>query len=178
VFCAPEAAAAIKSYSPELIVHGLRAHGATDLLESRLSSLHALAIGPGLGRDRFMQDIAAHVIQTSELPLVLDGDALYWLAQGSNYESIVGRTKTVLTSNKVEYDRLARAMGIAEDAPFKEFLNRLNGVTVIRKGNVDEIGNSLASEILKCKEEASARRCGGQGDVLVGATVVFMAWAQ
>ena len=50
VFCAPEAAAAIKSYSPELIVHGLRAHGATDLLESRLSSLHALAIGPGLVR--------------------------------------------------------------------------------------------------------------------------------
>ena len=57
-------------------------------------------------------------------------DALYWLAQGSNYESIVGRTKTVLTPNKVEYDRLARAMGIAEDAPFEEFLNRFAGIRV------------------------------------------------
>ncbi|EDM08824.1 similar to RIKEN cDNA 0710008K08 (predicted), isoform CRA_b [Rattus norvegicus] len=52
VFCAREAAPVIKSYSPELIVHPvLDSSDAVEEVEKWLPRLHALVVGPGLGRD-------------------------------------------------------------------------------------------------------------------------------
>uniref|UniRef100_A0A7N9CBH5 ATP-dependent NAD(P)H-hydrate dehydratase n=1 Tax=Macaca fascicularis TaxID=9541 RepID=A0A7N9CBH5_MACFA len=52
VFCASAAAPVIKAYSPELIVHPvLDSPSAVDEVEKWLPRLHALVVGPGLGRD-------------------------------------------------------------------------------------------------------------------------------
>ncbi|KAM7111370.1 ATP-dependent (S)-NAD(P)H-hydrate dehydratase isoform 3-T3 [Molossus nigricans] len=52
VFCTREAAPVIKSYSPELIVHPvLDSPDAVSEVEKWLPRLHALVVGPGLGRD-------------------------------------------------------------------------------------------------------------------------------
>ncbi|XP_024434599.2 ATP-dependent (S)-NAD(P)H-hydrate dehydratase isoform X5 [Desmodus rotundus] len=52
VFCTREAAPVIKSYSPELIVHPvLDSPDAVHEVEKWLPRLHALVVGPGLGRD-------------------------------------------------------------------------------------------------------------------------------
>ncbi|XP_034521369.1 ATP-dependent (S)-NAD(P)H-hydrate dehydratase isoform X1 [Ailuropoda melanoleuca] len=52
VFCTREAAPVIKSYSPELIVHPvLDRPSAVSNVEEWLPRLHALVVGPGLGRD-------------------------------------------------------------------------------------------------------------------------------
>ncbi|PNJ78213.1 NAXD isoform 4 [Pongo abelii] len=52
VFCASAAAPVIKAYSPELIVHPvLDSPSAVHEAEKWLPRLHALVVGPGLGRD-------------------------------------------------------------------------------------------------------------------------------
>ncbi|PNI38254.1 NAXD isoform 4 [Pan troglodytes] len=52
VFCASAAAPVIKAYSPELIVHPvLDSPNAVREVEKWLPRLHALVVGPGLGRD-------------------------------------------------------------------------------------------------------------------------------
>ena len=68
VFCEERAAAPIKSYSPELIVHGVLREGEApaqarerqaDQISKWFPALTALVVGPGLGRDETMQAVAA-----------------------------------------------------------------------------------------------------------------------
>ena len=76
-------------------------------------NLHALVIGPGLGRDPLMQATAAAIIsaaRSANLPLVLDADALFLLQ--SQPELVKGYKECVLTPNVVEFGRLAQAAGV------------------------------------------------------------------
>jgi ATP-dependent NAD(P)H-hydrate dehydratase len=120
IFCAEEAAIPIKSYSPELIVHpylpterslGLdkrdekwqhEVGAAVDKIAEVLPRLDTLVIGPGLGRDAVMQEITRRLIgeaKTLNLPLVLDGDALYLVSLEP--QLIQGYQNTILTPNAV-----------------------------------------------------------------------------
>src|ERR1700712_4811915 len=76
---------------------------------SMLSRLHVVVIGPGLGRDKVMQDTCARVIQEARkqnIPFVLDADGLF-LAQ-TRPELVDGYTECILTPNVVEFGRLAK----------------------------------------------------------------------
>jgi ATP-dependent NAD(P)H-hydrate dehydratase len=50
----------------------------------------------------------------------------------------------------------------------------LGGVTVLRKAEHDVI--SSGSDVFILKESGSARRCGGQGDILAGCVSVALHW--
>lgn len=119
LFCVEEAAVPIKSYSPELIVHPLLRSDASvarlpaseradalktsiDRIAQVLPRLDALVIGPGLGRDTAVQDVARQLIHraiAAEMPIVLDGDALYLVSLAP--QLIQGYTKAILTPNGV-----------------------------------------------------------------------------
>ena len=92
VFCQPEAAAPIKSYSPELIVYPYLPHSsatqhtadeAAKRVIDSLSRLHALVVGPGLGRNSMSSTRHAIVSAAREsgIPIVLDGDATFMLSE-------------------------------------------------------------------------------------------------
>ena len=71
--CHPDAGATIKTYSPDLIVQRvLDEQQGLDALRKHLEGLfprvHALVLGPGLGRDDFMQEAASVVIQVRKHP--------------------------------------------------------------------------------------------------------------
>ncbi|KAL0938668.1 YjeF domain containing protein [Colletotrichum truncatum] len=133
VICTPGAAATIKTYSPNLMVHPLMRQSPSDEAPSgskdahtdadqiskpiveMLSRLHVLVIGPGLGRDPLMQDTVALVIRAARersIPLVLDADALQLVQKKP--ELVKGYTLAVLTPNVVEFSRLCDALGIDE----------------------------------------------------------------
>lgn len=119
IFCTQEAATPLKSYSPELIVHPLlrsdssfagvsaaqRADSlneAADKIEQVFSRLDVLVLGPGLGRDAAVQELTkqlVHRARVAQLPLVLDGDALFIVSQEPAL--IQGYTHAVLTPNAV-----------------------------------------------------------------------------
>lgn len=84
VICTEAAAVPIKSYSPELIVHPILASEESKIsckqsikqVTDMLERFTALVIGPGLGRDERVMDVATGIIEScrdTNIPLILDG---------------------------------------------------------------------------------------------------------
>jgi ATP-dependent NAD(P)H-hydrate dehydratase len=143
--------------------------------------LHSMVIGPGLGRDEHMQKcgrISLEVAKKNGLWLVVDADGL-WLLQNEP-ELIRGYKKAILTPNVVEFGRLCDRLKITEekgsDEAVKALAKALDGPTLLVKGQTDRITDG--ESMLVVDEPGGLKRCGGQGDVLSGATSTFLAWAQ
>lgn len=76
-------------------------------LTAWIKPLSALVIGPGLGRDPLVLACAMAAISAArdrDLPVVLDGDALF--ALNSDLDLVQGYTRCILTPNPAEYRRL------------------------------------------------------------------------
>ncbi|KAL9135969.1 MAG: hypothetical protein Q9175_002812 [Cornicularia normoerica] len=194
VICTPPAANVIKTYSPNLMVHPMMREinqvpaspePASELASpiiNMLGNLHAVVIGPGLGRDKLMQATVAAVIKAARaknVPLVLDADAL-WLIQNQP-ELVHGYKECVLTPNVVEFGRLAEAVGLGEDdlpdtgeAGCKKLAKALGGVVVVRKGGVDWISDG--EKAIVGDGEGGRKRSGGQGDTLTGSIGTLLAY--
>ena len=96
-----DASAAVDFIQPELM---LRAAETIDM-----PSLTALAVGPGLGRSERAR-VALDSALKSELPLVLDADALNFLAQDASLAQLLTQraSPTLLTPHPAEAARLLR----------------------------------------------------------------------
>lgn len=183
VFCTRDAALVIKSYSPDLIVHPvLDSPQAKVEVDNWLPRLHVLVVGPGLGRDNALLGSVTGILLAArdrDLPVVIDADGLWLVAQEPSL--IHGRRNVVLTPNHVEFRRLWEAV-LKEPmdsgdghAAVQRLSQALGNVTVVRKGQQDVMSDG--QEVLVCNQEGSARRCGGQGDILSGSLGVLLHWA-
>ncbi|KAI3625991.1 hypothetical protein CBS9595_001352 [Malassezia furfur] len=190
--CSPEAAPALKTYSPDLIVQPLLdpeedVEVVRKAFRGTFERLHSLVVGPGLGRDPKLQNLARVAIEearAADLYLVVDADGL-WLVQ-NDPKTVQGYKRAVLTPNVVEFGRLCDAMvrmkltqNIDRKDPNKtaQLLSEaLGGVTILEKGGVDRI--ATPNEIAISDIEGGLKRCGGQGDLLSGTLGTFLAWAQ
>ncbi|KAG7144285.1 hypothetical protein HYQ46_006977 [Verticillium longisporum] len=185
VICTPAAAAVIKTYSPNLMVHPLMRQSPAASADTRSSTdtskknaetdperiassvadmlprLHVLVIGPGLGRDPLMQATVARV----------------------DPSLVRGYAKAVLTPNVVEFSRLCKALGVDEDKVTSEggetgkveaLARELDGVTIIQKGGSDYISNGKTTLVVDL--QGGKKRSGGQGDTLTGAIATFLGW--
>ncbi|CAG0921756.1 unnamed protein product [Notodromas monacha] len=187
VFCRPEAAVVIKSYSPELIVHPiLCTPGCEAKFDEWLSRLNAIVVGPGLGRDADLDELFPKILTSvvkKELLLVVDGDGLFLLQK--HLDLVKGYGKCMLTPNAMEFQRLEKAVGFSPtsfDAPDTELqtsvarlASHLGSLTVVRKGRSDIISNGVVT--FDCSLPGSPRRCGGQGDLLSGSVATLAFWA-
>ncbi|ACO63890.1 hypothetical protein MICPUN_82051 [Micromonas commoda] len=187
VFCAEGAGQVIKSYSPELIVHPYLREGVKDVTPW-LHRMDAIVVGPGLGRDPTMSEIAKRIIAFAherDVPLVIDADGLRVLMEDQGL--IGGPGRAVLTPNKAELGRFSAQIARTRGDPPPEttmaqaryVTAQLDGPVVVAKGEVDIVGRRTSSfrRHLVCDEPGSPRRCGGQGDVLAGSIATFLAWA-
>ncbi|KAI1088455.1 Ribokinase-like protein [Rostrohypoxylon terebratum] len=201
VICTPAAAAVIKTYSPNLMVHPLMRQSSpshhsdppspdsdpthiSGQIIDLLPRLHVLVVGPGLGRDPLMQETCARVLAAArerKMPVVLDADALALVTKTP--ELIHGWREVVLTPNVVEFGRLWKGLkdnpdeaGTGADTPERvEALSRmLGGVTIVQKGAKDLISNGDTT--LTVDVTGGLKRSGGQGDTLTGSIATMLAW--
>ncbi|KAJ5215850.1 YjeF C-terminal domain carbohydrate kinase-like protein [Penicillium cinerascens] len=206
VVCERSAAPVVKSYSPNLMVHPLLpstesvkdpnsidASALAGPIIGMLSRLHALVIGPGLGRDGVTLKVVAEVIKEARsrsIPFVLDADGLMIVTEDPNL--IKGYKECILTPNVVEFGRLAKALGVKvasqaeitqegngdktskESAACEELSKALGGVTILQKGPHDVISNGVTSIVSDIK--GGLKRSGGQGDTLTGSLGTLLAW--
>ncbi|KAL0271482.1 UNVERIFIED_CONTAM: hypothetical protein PYX00_008563 [Menopon gallinae] len=189
VICFNEAAPVIKSYSPELIVYPyLDDPQALQKILPCLRRVHALVIGPGLGRDpgafRNVEAIISYCSTELKtcLPLIIDADGLFLIGQKPSLVKTYSGP-VILTPNAIEYSRLCNELSLNPEEPAK-VSEALNAV-LLRKGISDVICNGINQNRLQlpadcitisCCKPGSVRRCGGQGDILAGCTAVFAAW--
>ncbi|XP_074917597.1 ATP-dependent (S)-NAD(P)H-hydrate dehydratase isoform X8 [Chelonoidis abingdonii] len=202
VFCTKDAAAVIKSYSPELIVHPvLDSPNAVHEVEKWLPRLHSVVIGPGLGRDDVLLENAKGIIEKAKvkgIPIVIDADGLWLISQQPSL--IQGYQRAILTPNYMEFSRLYEAM-LRDPVDSNDhhgcvlrLSQAMGNLTVVQKGERDLISDGEKawstvvdfllckdvphhSVVLVCSHEGSSRRCGGQGDLLSGSLGVLAHWA-
>ncbi len=167
-FIPAKAAAAVRCYGPEPIVHDagtdhLDDAGADAVIEF-LPKATALLIGPGLGRHPETLAAVQRILTAAAdagLPVVIDADGLqgipdaYWKQHGN---------RTVITPHAREFRDLAGSE--ATDEAVASFAAH-SGCVVVRKGAADVI--AAPNRIKHCPRGHPAMTVGGTGDVLAGA---------
>ncbi|KAG4306354.1 hypothetical protein PORY_000342 [Pneumocystis oryctolagi] len=185
IICEPEAGMVIKTYSPDLIVHPIMRlskhvseNNVDDIVKNiscLLKRLHVVVVGPGLGRDPIMLEIASGVIFEAKkhgMPIVIDADGFCCIQ--NKPEIIIGYKNAVLTPNASEFSRLCHTFNIDDNSSCEYLASKLSGVMIIKKGMIDYISDG--KQTLKVDIKSSSKRCGGQGDILAGILSTFLAW--
>lgn len=140
-------------------------------LNDLLPQCDIVALGPGLGRNAWGRAVFDATL-ASDKPMVVDADALYWLA-----ESPVRRERWVLTPHAGEAATLLSATAAQIEADrfgaAARIVERYGGVCVL-KGAGTLIGDAAGCGV--CDDGGPAMASGGMGDVLTG--VIAGLWAQ
>lgn len=183
VFCHEDAANAIKSYSPSLIVHP--GWNPNEEFFANLKRIDSIVIGPGLGRSKEAGKLSEAVfryVAESNKPAVYDGDAIYWVCQMA--EKFPRSHSVVFTPNKVEFGRLQDAFLKSSfsknQRPSIEDVKELSikiGASILLKGEKDYY-RTIDDDSGELDEKGGLRRCGGQGDILAGALGTTLNWAR
>jgi hydroxyethylthiazole kinase-like uncharacterized protein yjeF len=136
----------------------------------------AVAIGPGLGRSEGTRRLVRDLLDGLELPVVLDGDALWAIAEHLDWV-FQREAPTVLTPHAGELARLAGRDSRWVDA------NRLDavggaaddvGAVVLLKG-ADTLVAAPGRGVLVCDLGNPGLASAGTGDVLTGVAAAFLA---
>jgi NAD(P)H-hydrate epimerase len=156
---------------PEVMAHGIEARGE---LESLLRRATAVAVGPGLGRNAWGEQLLQRVTETA-LPLVLDADALNLLAAGRVVENSA-RGQWILTPHPGEAARLldtdVATVQADRFAAVREMQARYGGVVVLKgAGTLVADGETIAL----CPYGNPGMASGGMGDVLSGVMAALLA---
>lgn len=144
---------------PELMVDAVQAIDIADVLTGKT----VVGLGPGLGKTEWSQALWAEALKT-DLPLVLDADALNLLAQAPQQ-----RQNWILTPHPAEAARLlaCSTQAIEQDrfAAIKALQQQYGGVIVL-KGAGTLIADS--QQVHVCLAGNPGMATAGMGDVLTG----------
>ncbi|KAG7663903.1 uncharacterized protein J8A68_002591 [[Candida] subhashii] len=151
-----------------------------------LSRTDIVVVGPGFGRDPLMLKSLVRIIEEIKVlnkSIILDADSLYLIS--IHPEVIQNYTKAIITPNVVEFDRIAKELGMEPSinesnldtliSRTQEMSKNLGNIIVIRKGKSEIIANS--ERYLVNDFPGSSKRVGGQGDSLTGAIATFVNWS-
>ncbi|VVC30361.1 ATP-dependent (S)-NAD(P)H-hydrate dehydratase,Ribokinase-like [Cinara cedri] len=188
VFCFKSAAPVIKSFSPELIVLPyLDNPDCINHLKPWLEKLHSLVVGPGLGTSPIAQDAVRRIFEyvsresnfnNKRMPIIADADSLNIIEPETfrNYNGCVYLTPNIHELTKLSSRLIGRQTYEPTVTDVQAILNILGGnYVIVLKGAEDIIVNKRGT--FACVEKGSARRCGGQGDILAGSLGTFAYWA-
>jgi len=142
---------------------------AEETISKLMKNYSVLGIGPGISRQAETQRLVRKVIEKSNIPLVIDADAIYALSEDT---SILKKTKTplVITPHPGEIAKLINKdidyilnnqLDITREIA-KEF-----GIVVILKGARTIIANKEGEVYINVGDN-SGMATGGAGDVLTG----------
>jgi ADP-dependent NAD(P)H-hydrate dehydratase / NAD(P)H-hydrate epimerase len=141
-----------------------------DVLEAA-ERASALAIGPGLGRSADRKELIRRLLAETDLPAVVDADALHEL------EPVERSAPTVLTPHSGELARLLGEESAWVDAhrleAARRAAERFKAVTLLK--GADTIVASTEPGVLVCALGTGALATAGTGDVLTGIIGAFLA---
>ena len=170
VACPQQLSQVIRSYSPDLIVHGVSDDFInpkdTDELIKLSENFDAVVLGCGIGREEetslAVNDLAVEI----EKPLVMDADALKLVGPGVLPRRI---HETVITPHTGEFKEFS-GLGVPSDLQSRinvvKEVSRESETTVILKGAVDIIARN---DNLKLNRTGNpGMTVGGTGDCLAG----------
>lgn len=133
----------------------------------------AIAIGPGLDTKAPSRQALIHFLQQraekevlQKIPLVLDADALNIVAQEENKNQLLNNNM-ILTPHPKEFERLFGTMQAKEKIDFISNYSRKHNITIILKGGITAIANSMGKVFFNVLGNPGMATA-GSGDVLTG----------
>lgn len=179
LWCGPEVPTTQAAPVPVEVV---RIDAATELVAPTLEAMRrarAAVLGPGLGRDEGIAAMLNELVERSDVPIVLDADALHLVApEALHARQSRGAAPVVLTPHDGEYaalmgaapgpDRFAAARAAAERT----------GCTVLLKGPTTVVATASPPDgvaPLLCVRAPADLATPGTGDVLAGVVGALLA---
>jgi NAD(P)H-hydrate epimerase len=160
---------AVKRPLPE--EDGVVAPGAVDVVLELARKASAIALGPGLGRGDGPRELVRRVLAESELPVVVDADALDGLEPGD------WPGPRVLTPHEGELARLlgreSKEISAHRLASVREAAERFHCVVLLK--GADTLIAAPGSGVLVCAFGLPSLATAGTGDVLTGIVAAFLA---
>ncbi len=147
-----------------------------DARPQSLPQTNAIGIGPGIGRNAATGHYIAELLKTSHLPMVVDADALWHVAQLLHNEPTLHFTSpTIFTPHEGEFDRLTHShtTRMARIETASTFATQHNIVLVL-KGAYTAICLPSGQVIFNPTGNAGMAT-GGSGDVLTGILTTLLA---
>jgi ADP-dependent NAD(P)H-hydrate dehydratase / NAD(P)H-hydrate epimerase len=178
-----EVSSAIRSFSPNLIVHPLpgRVVSPADvgIISNLLGRVTSVAMGPGLGRQPETREAVVSlvkIVSKAGLPMLIDAEAI--IALKDNLD-ILRNTKTVLTPHAGEF-KAVTGLDVSEDwkqkaKPAMDFARRA-GCTLLLKGHHTVITDGTVLRVNRTGNPILATA--GSGDVLSGIISAYLAHGQ
>jgi len=173
----PGAEAAARASGAEIVTRALPATAdgalderAADEMLKGIDRFHAVAIGPGLGRDVRTQHAVRRVVADCPTPLVVDADALNALGADPTplqARRAAGRPPAILTPHAGEYARLAGAAVGPDRVEAARDLARRSDAIVLLKGPGTVIADPDGNAVIN-HTDLPALATAGTGDVLTG----------
>lgn len=193
IMCELNAALAIKSYSPNIMVHPylrdtLSISNGHPLempkIEALIDRMHVVVLGPGLGRDKIILETALSILEyiltrhCGSIPVIIDADGLVLISTSPYGERMMevmekfppGRM--IITPNAVEFERICKSLNVSHAL---EISKKLHCIT-LQKGVSDSICFKDVEIINTC--EGSNKRVGGQGDTLTGIIATMLSYSR
>lgn len=153
----------------------------TDVYENCLSAIdfdlkpNSVGIGPGMGQERATQKAFHDFLSNTNVPLVIDADALNILSLNPSWMTLVP-SKTILTPHPKELERLI-GKWYSEEEKFQKTIafSEVNKVLIVMKGAPTYI---IDGEIVYLNTTGNAALAtAGSGDVLTGIITSLLAQA-
>lgn len=149
---------------------GALAEDAARVVLKEIDRYHALAIGPGLGREMPTQAAVRRLVAEASVPIVVDADALNALATDTaplRVRHAANFPRAVLTPHEGEYERLAGRPVGADRIEAARALARATESVVLLKGPGTVVAAPSGLTAVNPTDSA-ALASAGTGDVLTG----------
>lgn len=139
-----------------------------------ISKYSAIAVGPGISKNKETQQALLNLLKNCKVPLVLDADALNIMGENKDWLNFVPKN-SILTPHPKEFDRISGTVG----SSFERFerqnkISQQFGIYIVLKG----AHTAIACPDGKCYFNMTGNpgmATGGSGDVLTGMILSFLA---
>ena len=180
VACPKQLSSVIRSYSPDLIVHGL----SNDFINSKdteeliklSENFDSVVLGCGIGREGETSLVVNDLAVEIEKPMVMDADALKMVGPGVLPRRIYETVITPHAGEFREFSGITAPQNMQDKIKVVGEVSRESETTVILKGAVDIIASS---DKLKLNSTGNpGMSVGGTGDCLAGLIGALLAHGQ
>ncbi|PKV67415.1 NAD(P)H-hydrate dehydratase [Pontibacter ramchanderi] len=144
-------------------------------LPESMEKFNAIGIGPGIGTERLTKTLLGQLLATTNLPLVIDADAINLIASSDKLKAQLPKGKVIFTPHPKEFERLVCKSNNEYERleELREFC-RVYQCYLVLKGSHSAIATP-EGDIYFNTTGNSGMATGGTGDVLTGILTALVA---
>jgi len=140
----------------------------------KLTPYSAIGVGPGMGQDEASARLLKNLIQNSEVPMVLDADALNILGANPTWLAFL-QPKTILTPHPKEFERMfGKTANSFERLALQRSMSVRNGIVIVLKGAYTSVTMPNGTCFFNSSGNPGMATA-GSGDVLTGMILSLLA---